>query len=114
MVLIARVYHDAYFRGPGWSVGPDALLTAAHRLLKPGGVLAVIDHLAPPGSGTAYVRAKHRIDEEFALADITRRGFRWEASSHVLKDFDDDLEAPVLDPRIRGQTKRFVMRFIKE
>ena len=114
MVLIARVYHDAYFRGPGWSVGPDALLTAAHRLLKPGGVLAVIDHLAPPGSGTAYVQAKHRIDEEFALADITRRGFRWEASSHVLKDFDDDLEAPVFDPRIRGQTKRFVMRFIKE
>jgi predicted methyltransferase len=112
MVLLNLVYHDFYYRNNGWEVSVDQLFTVVHRVLKPGGVLAVIDHEAPPGSGSSYAQALHRIERSFAVADISARGFELVGSSETLHNPEDNLRASVFSPDIRRHTSRFVLKFI--
>lgn len=113
MVLLVMTYHDVYFKQSGWTVTADPLFETVHRILKPGGVLAIIDHHAAPGSGNAPAQNLHRIDAEFAKRDISGRGFDFVASTDILENPDDDLSLSVFDPAVRGKTSRFVYRFNK-
>ena len=113
MAILVMAYHDVYWEQNGWTVRADPLLSTLHRVLKPGGVLAIIDHHGKPGSGYTPVQALHRIEAEFAKQDIASRGFEFVASSDLLENPDDDLSASVFDPEIRGRTSRFVYKFVK-
>jgi len=113
MVLMANVYHDVYFVGNGWRVSADRLFALLQRILRPGGVLAIIDHKAASASGIAAVARLHRIDPEFVLADLAARGFHLEATSDLLHNPNDDLSLPVFAADVRGMTSRFVYRFVK-
>jgi predicted methyltransferase len=113
MALIVMAYHDAYFEQNGWTVTADRLFAVIHRILKPGGVLAVIDHKATPGSGKTHAQNLHRIDPEFARQDIESRGFTLVDSSNLLENPSDDLSVSVFDPAIRGRTSRFIYKFVK-
>ena len=75
LVLLVQIYHDAYYRAHGWQLQSKALFKFIYRVLKPTGVLAVIDHTAVPGSGAEHAQALHRIDREFAINDIGQHGF---------------------------------------
>ena len=66
-VLMVMTYHDLYYKTDGWDLDPDAFFQTLHRILKPGGVLAVVDHAALVGSGVAAAQDLHRIDPEFAF-----------------------------------------------
>ena len=112
VVLMSMTYHDLYFKSDDWSMDPAAVFAEIHALLKPGGVLAVIDHAATTGAPVTSAQQLHRIDEAFAKQDIASRGFRFDGSIDVLRRADDDHTLSVFDPKIRGKTDRFVHRYI--
>jgi predicted methyltransferase len=81
--------------------------------LKPGGRFLIVDHYAAPGSGSASAQDLHRIDVEFAEADIISHGFRLAGSSDALRNPDDDYAVIVFDKAVRGKTDRFILVFEK-
>ncbi len=113
MVLLVMAYHDLYYVTDGWNVTAGPLFAMVRRVLKPGGVLAIVDHHAQPGTGSAEAQRLHRIDAAFAWRDIESHGFRFGARSDVLENPEDDLKTLVFDEAIRGRTSRFVFRFEK-
>jgi predicted methyltransferase len=114
LVLMSMSYHDLYFKADDWAVDPKALFTEVHAMLKPGGTLAIIDHSAIAGTGSSAAQTLHRIDEAFARSDIESRGFKFEGSLDVLHNAADDRTKTVFDPSIRGNTDRFIYKFVRE
>jgi predicted methyltransferase len=106
--LTALNFHDIY-NGGGQEVASRFLATV-FRVLKPGGVLGLIDHVGDAGTDNTEL---HRIDEALVEAAVKSAGFRIEAKSDVLRNPDDDHSKNVFDPTIRGRTDRFVMRLRK-
>lgn len=114
LILMVKVYHDIYYASSIWPrVNRDDLFARLRKALKPGGILAVIDHAALPCTGSSAAQGLHRIDEAFAKFDIERAGFKFEASSDVLRNPADDRTLNVFDGGIQGHTDRFVYRFVK-
>jgi predicted methyltransferase len=113
LVLLVISYHDLYYTSEDWSVDPALFFGEVSAMLKAGGVLAVVDHAASPGTGPSAAQQLHRIDAAFAKQDIESRGFRLTGSFDLLRNPADDHSKSVFDPSIRGHTDRFVMRFVK-
>jgi len=117
MILMVLVYHDVYYVSESNPKHPeidrDRFFAQIHRALKPGGVLAIVDHSGAPGSGKSAAQDLHRIDESFAKKDIESAGFVFDRESDVLRNPGDDRTMLVFDERIRRKTDRFVYRFLK-
>lgn len=115
--LLHLVYHDAYWESVQFGlprIDPNTLVKAIWDAVKPGGTVAVIDHVAVAGGDTREVVEKlHRIDPAVVRADFERAGFVLEAQSEMLRVPADDHTKNVFDPSIRGRTDRFVYRFRK-
>jgi predicted methyltransferase len=115
--MIHLNYHDTYWESARFGfprVDPEAYLAAVYRSLKPGGTMAVIDHVANPGGDTrAVVESLHRIDPATLRSDFERAGFVFEAESNLLRNPADDHSLNVFKPEIRGKTDRVVYRFRK-
>ncbi len=116
-VMMHLVYHDAYWESARFGlprIDPNTVTQAIYRTLKPGGVVAVIDHVANPGRDTrAEVEATHRILPETIRADFERAGFVLEAEASLLRNPGDDRSVNVFTPSIRGRTDRILYRFRK-
>jgi len=115
-VLMTDAYHDIYFvdEASGWARidGPE-LLARIYQGMKPGAVLGVVDHVAPPGSPPEVGGTLHRIDPARLRRDIEAAGFVLEAESDVLRNPADDGTRPVFDPAVKGRTDQVVLRFRK-
>ena len=116
-VMMHLVYHDAYWESERFGlprIDPNTVTRAVYQAVRPGGVVAVIDHVANPGRDTrAEVEATHRILPETIRADFERAGFVLEAESPLLRNPADDRSVNVFTPSIRGRTDRVVYRFRK-
>jgi len=116
-VMLHLVYHDAYWESAQFGlprIDPNSVVQAIWNATRPGGTVAVIDHMAAPGGDTrAVVDAVHRIDPAVVRADFERAGFVLEAQSDMLRNRDDNYATNVFDAAIRGRTDRFVYRFRK-
>jgi predicted methyltransferase len=113
-VMIHLNYHDTYYTNERrhYHVEPDAFLRTVFQSLKPGGTMAVIDHVANPGGDTRdVVQHLHRIDPATIRADFARAGFVFDGESNLLRNPQDDHTKLVFDPAIRGHTDRVVYRF---
>ncbi|HET9638673.1 MAG TPA: methyltransferase domain-containing protein [Allosphingosinicella sp.] len=114
--LLHLVYHDAYWESAQFGlprIDPNTVVKAIWDAVKPGGTVAVIDHVATAGGDTREVVEKlHRIDPAVVRADFERAGFVLEAQSDVLRVAEDHSKN-VFDPSIRGKTDRFMYRFRK-
>jgi predicted methyltransferase len=100
-------FHDVYNgRGPEAAV---AFLVAVRDLLKPGGVLGVIDHA---GNAGADNEALHRIEVSLVEATATAAGFEIDAKSDLLRNPGDDHTRNVFDEGVRGNTDRFLLRLV--
>ena len=116
-ILVVKVYHDLYWRpdqGP-WpkDIDPQAVLTEIARVLKPGGILLLVDHSAKPGTGSADAGSLHRIDEQYARRDFEKHGFQLIHTSEVLRRADDPRDLITYKGEMVGKTDRFVMVFRK-
>jgi predicted methyltransferase len=113
-VMLVLSFHDLYHADPenGWpEIDRPAFLAELRKGLKPGGVVAIIDHYAAAGSPTSTGDTVHRIDPAIVLADMEAAGFVFEAGSDMLRNPDDDYSQIVFAEGIRGKTDRFLMRF---
>ncbi len=115
-VMLHLNYHDFYFESVEYKVprtDPNVVIAGLFYATKPGGIVAVIDHVGPAGDTRAIVDKVHRIDPETVKADFARGGFVLEAESPLLRMASDDLSKSVFDPAVRGKTDRFALRFRK-
>jgi predicted methyltransferase len=113
--LLHLVYHDAYWESARFGlprIDPATVTRALFEAVRPGGIVAVIDHVAAPNADPrAEVEARHRIDPAVLRADFERAGFVLEAQSELLRNPADDHSRNVFDPSIRGRTDRIAYRF---
>ena len=108
VVITALNFHDVYNNG-----GRDAavaMLEKVGAMLKPGGVVGIIDHAGNPGADNA---ALHRIDQASVVEAAEAAGFVVTGESDVLRNANDDRTAAVFDASIRGNTDRFVLQLQK-
>ena len=115
-IMLVLSFHDLYHDDPesGWPrIDGPAFLAELRKGLKPGGILAIIDHYAATGAPSDVGDTLHRIDPAIVKADMAAAGFVLDAESDMLRNPDDNLEMIVFDPDIRGKTDRFVMRYRK-
>lgn len=112
MIFTSQNYHDLHdpFMGSPDMTHLDRTLFDA---LKPGGVLVVLDHAAAAGSGVTHTDDLHRIDPATVKAEVTAAGFRFDGESDALRNPADNHTLGIRDPSIRGDTDRFIFKFLK-
>jgi predicted methyltransferase len=98
-------FHDVYQAG-----GAEPFLARVRELLKPGGVLGIIDHVGVAGNDN---RALHRIETSLVREAAEAAGFTLDGESGVLRNTEDDHTKSVFDPSVRGKTDRLVLRLRK-
>jgi predicted methyltransferase len=86
---------------------------AVYERLKPGGFYVIVDHAAAVGAGTNDAQSLHRIESASVRAEVEAAGFVLDAESAMLANKDDLHAIKVFDPGIKGETDRFVYRFVK-
>ena len=106
--LTALNLHDRHNFGRG-DEDVIEMLAAVKDLLKPGGVLGIIDHYGDPDKNNT---ALHRLNVEAALPLIEGAGFVVK-SSDLLRNSEDDHSIIVFDPAIRGKTDRLLFKLTK-
>lgn len=115
--LLVLTWHDFMFADPenGWqAVDTTLLLNNLCIALKPGGVVGLIDHVAKAGTDLEdTAKNLHRIDPQVVKDSFKDSCFTLEASTDILANPDDDHSLGVFDKAIRGNTDRFVFRFVK-
>src|SRR5215472_16965572 len=83
-------------------------------ILKPGGVVIIVDHAALPGAPPVETADKlHRIDPAVVKTEMTAVGFVFDGETDVLRNASDPHTVIVFDPSIRGKTDQFALRFKK-
>ncbi len=111
-VFIVQNYHDMYFDRPGYGVDDvQPVLAMIRKGLKPGGIMAIIDHEAQKGAPSSTGTTLHRISSDVVKADMNEAGFELTGSLDVLLNNEDDMSKGVFDPSVRGKTSRFVLKF---
>ena len=113
-VMLVLSFHDLYLSDSenGWpTIDVPAFLAELKKGLKPGGIVAVIDHYAEAGAPVETGNTLHRIDPAIVIADMEAAGFVLDGQGDMLRNPDDDLSRIVFAEDLRGKTDRFVMRF---
>src|SRR5207302_716265 len=105
--LINMNYHDLVAFGGD----RDKMNAAVFKALKPGGVYGIVDHSAKAGTGSKDSSTLHRIDEKFLIDEVEKSGFKLAGASSALRHPEDDRTWFVFAKR--GQTDRFMLKFVK-
>lgn len=112
VVFTSQNYHDYPDKFMG-NVDPVVLDKQVFKVLKPGGVFVVIDHVAPAGSGMRDTDTLHRIDPAIVRKQAESAGFVFDGESDALRNPADPHDIKVFDKSIRGHTDQFMYRFRK-
>ncbi|HVY22721.1 MAG TPA: hypothetical protein VG962_05140 [Steroidobacteraceae bacterium] len=107
----------------------DALFAAIYKVLKPGGVLGVVDHRAADGKTLDEVLKSGYLPQPFVVAAAEKAGFKLVATSDVNRNHKDNTDHPkgvwTLPPTLRegdkdrekyltiGESDRFTLKFVK-
>ena len=114
--LMMLTFHDLYYAAPqqGWpKIDSERMLAEIYKSLKPGGIVAIVDHYAEAGAPKETGNTLHRIDPGIVISEMQAAGFELTGSSDILRNMNDDHGKVVFDPAVRGKTDRFVLRFEK-
>ena len=112
LVWVTQNYHDLKIAKYG-TVDTAAFDAAVFAALKPGGTFLVVDHEAPPGTGTAQIATLHRIEKAQVIREITGAGFVLAAEGDFLRHPSDDHTLPIFDEKVRGHTDQYALKFVK-
>ena len=111
-VWLILLYHDTVWMG----VDRAKMNRAVYDALKPGGVYAIVDHSGRPGTDATETQTLHRIEEKTVKEEIEAAGFRLDAESSILRNPSDTRDwnaSPREAGDKRGQSDRFVLKFVK-
>ena len=113
LIMMGLSYHDMILH----DVDREKMNQAIFNALKPGGILAIIDHHAVKGSGAQHVGTLHRVEEAFVTQEILAQGFELIDQSDLLSHPEDTYDYNILDimrdSERRDRTDRFVLKFQK-
>ncbi|HTV84248.1 MAG TPA: methyltransferase [Dyella sp.] len=112
IVWTSQNYHDLHDPFMG---SPNMLRInkAIYDALKPGGLYIVLDHAAAAGTGVTKTNDLHRIDPAAVKAEVTAAGFQFVGESEVLRNPADDHTLAIFNPKIKGETDKFIYKFRK-
>lgn len=112
VVWTSQNYHDLHDPFMG---SPDMarINKAIYDALKPGGLYIVLDHAAAAGTGVSKTNDLHRIDPAAVKAEVTAAGFQFIGESDVLRNRADDHTLAIFNPKIKGETDKFIYKFRK-
>jgi predicted methyltransferase len=100
---LTRVHVDMLAVDKGWFA-----------MLRPGGVVIIVDHAALPGSPPVETAdTLHRIDPAVVKTEMAAAGFVFDGETTVLANPADPHTMLVFDASIRGKTDQFAFRFRK-
>lgn len=106
-VLVSQILHDYHNRSPARAA---RLLETLHDLLRPGGILGIIDHSGMEGADN---RRLHRMLETDARKAAEAAGFIVEADSDLLAHAGDNPRRSIFDPMLARKTDQFLLRLRK-
>lgn len=124
LVLTFRNVHN-------WVMADDApaMFAAFFKVLKPGGVLGVVDHRGPPGETQAAIKTSGYLPVDYVIGLARQAGFQLQGQSEVNANPRDTKDYPAgvwaLPPTFKlgeqdrgrylaiGESDRFTLKFIK-
>jgi len=116
-VMVSYLYHHMHYAeasGETFPAGSAALFAEFSRVLKPGGTVIVIEHIAADGSSRAQSAGWHRTPPETAKADITGVGFEFaDEAADLYVNPDDDKMNVWFETGLSGKTNTFVHKYRK-
>jgi predicted methyltransferase len=113
-VLMILTFHDLYYvdEKNGWNkIDAPSLLNKIKKSLKPGGLVGIVDHIAPSDSGEKAGQTLHRIDPLLIKDKMQQWGFKLVGEADFLVNPKDSGELPMWDETVKGKTNRAVMKF---
>jgi predicted methyltransferase len=116
LAWVTQNYHDlkiAKYGPGGHAVDTVAFDRAVYKALKPGGIFFVLDHEGWPGMTDADIAKVHRIEKAQVIREVTSAGFRLAAEGKFLHRSTDDHHLVIFDPKIRGHTDQYALKFVK-
>lgn len=90
LVLLPRQFHN-FIRDES----VDEMLAAIHDVLKPGGVLGVVQHRAPEDAVPESEDRSGYVRESYVVEQAEAAGFRLDARSEINANPDDDADHPM-------------------
>lgn len=106
-ILLSQILHDYHNGSPARA---QRLLQQLYDLLKPGGIVGVIDHVGLEGLDN---RRMHRMQKSEAVSDFEAVGFIVEAESDLLHNPRDNYRRSIFDPILNRSTDQFLFRLRK-
>lgn len=111
-VVFVLSYHDTV----ATTADRAKMNKAVYAALKKGGVYAIVDSSATPGSGTRDAATLHRIDEAVVKKEVAAAGFTLAGESDILRnpgEARDWNSSPSAAGTRRGTDDRFVLKYVK-
>jgi predicted methyltransferase len=107
VAITALNLHDIYNRD---AAAAQKFLQDVFSMLKPGGVLGVIDHVGVAGGDNTKL---HRMQKNDAISAAKAAGFTVDSESNLLAHASDDHTKGPFDPALRGKTDQFILKLRK-
>jgi predicted methyltransferase len=112
LAWVTQNYHDLKIPKYG-NVDTVAFDRAVYDALKPGGIFFVLDHQGWPGMTNADIAKVHRIYKEKVIREVTSAGFKHAGEGKFLNRPTDDHHLVIFDPKVRGHTDQYALKFVK-
>jgi predicted methyltransferase len=112
LAWVTQNYHDMKIAKYG-PVDTAAFDKGVYAALKPGGTFFILDHEGWPGMTDADIAKVHRIEKAQVIREVTSAGFKLAAEGTFLHRPNDDHHMVIFDPKIRGHTDQYALKFVK-